>query len=199
MNNAKGSHKGYEGVAFVVGDDIDTDRILPGRYLTLTDTRKLGECVFSNNPEIAIRIKPGTILVAGKNFGCGSSREGAPVALKSAGMQVIIAESFARIFYRNAVNIGLIPIECLGITKHVSTPDTIKIYIKEGKIANISRRTEHAFPAIHPHILSIINAGGLVEYIRHEKKYENHKKHQYEANLKNNRGFIPDRKEDKNE
>lgn len=157
------------GKAWVLGDNIDTDQIYPGKYLPLTDPKEMarhaleGMDGFENFSE---RVRKGDFLVAGKNFGCGSSREHAAVSLKEAGVTLVVAESFARIYYRNSINIGYPVLECEGITKRVLQGDTLDIEPSSGTIKN--ERTGERIQATPLSGLEkeISDAGGLLEYIK---------------------------------
>ena len=149
------------------GDNIDTDVIIPGRYLTLTDLDELGKHAMEGiDPTFPEKAEKGVILVVGKNFGCGSSREQAPLALKCAGVKAIVAESFARIFYRNAINVGLPILECPGIASEVEEGHVLEIYVKQGLIVDKTTGRKFAAKPLPDFILSIIEAGGLIEYLR---------------------------------
>jgi 3-isopropylmalate/(R)-2-methylmalate dehydratase small subunit len=157
----------FDGAAHVVGDDIDTDVILPGRYLSLTDPTQLAQHVFEGvDPSFVSRVKPGDILIAGRNFGSGSSREHAPIGLKALGISCVIAASFARIFYRNAINLGLpilISPEAAGAAK---PGDQIRVDTDSGVI-EVAGRQFHAQP-FPPFVQELIAAGGLVPWVRDE-------------------------------
>jgi 3-isopropylmalate/(R)-2-methylmalate dehydratase small subunit len=159
-----------QGKVWKFGDDVDTDLILPAQYLNITDGAELAKLCFSDlRPEFALDVSPGDIVVAGKNFGCGSSREHAPLAIKMAGVKVIVAKSFARIFYRNAFNIGLTLIESEEAAEGLSDGDVAAIDITTGEIKNVNgSETFHAKP-IPEFMQEFINAGGLVGYIRKKK------------------------------
>jgi len=155
------------GKALKFGDNIDTDVILPGKYLVLIDPRELAkhamEGLDSAFPEKA---KNGVIIVGGKNFGCGSSREQAPLALKYAGVKCVLAESFARIFFRNAINIGLPAIEQKGISASAENCDMITIDLKAGTMQNLSNGKSYQVDKLPPFILGILSDGGLIENLR---------------------------------
>jgi 3-isopropylmalate/(R)-2-methylmalate dehydratase small subunit len=157
----------FEGAAHVVGDDIDTDVILPGRYLSLTDPAQLAQHVFEGvDPGFVSRVKPGDILIAGRNFGSGSSREHAPIGLKALGISCVIAASFARIFYRNAINLGL-PILIAPEAALAAKPgDQIRIDTDSGTI-EVAGRPFHAQP-FPPFVQELIATGGLVPWVRAE-------------------------------
>ena len=156
-----------KGNAIKFGNNIDTDVILPGAYMTLVDPNELAkhalEGLDTTFPEKA---KVGVILVGGKNFGCGSSREQAPLALKYAGVKCVVAESFARIFFRNAINIGLPVIECKGISAEVKTGDELAVDFEAGKIENVTRGKSFQVNKLPPFILEILLDGGLIENLR---------------------------------
>ena len=156
-----------KGPAIKFGNNIDTDVILPGKYLILVDPYELAKhALESLDPEFPEKAKKGVIVVGGKNFGCGSSREQAPLALKYAGVKCVVAESFARIFFRNAINIGLPVIECKGISNEVETGDEIAVDIEAGKIENISKGKKFQVDKLPPFILETLADGGLIENLR---------------------------------
>ena len=130
--------KKIKGRVWKFGDDIDTDIIIPGRYLVLTDEKELAEHVMEGlGSDFSRNVQKGDIILAGKNFGCGSSREHAPIAIKGAGISAVVAESFARIFYRNAINVGLTLLESRNISKKVSQGDEIEINIERGVLTDL--------------------------------------------------------------
>jgi 3-isopropylmalate/(R)-2-methylmalate dehydratase small subunit len=150
----------FTGSAYLFGNDVNTDDIIPARYLNTTDPEVLAaHCMEDARPGFASRIEKGSIIVAGTNFGCGSSREHAPIALRAAGISCVIAESFARIFYRNAINIGLPIVECDGIARHVEEGDRITLDLKNGSILLSSGR-ELSITPFPPFMEKIIQAGG---------------------------------------
>jgi 3-isopropylmalate/(R)-2-methylmalate dehydratase small subunit len=154
----------FQGAAHVVGDDIDTDAILPGRYLTLTDPAQLAQHVFEGiDPDFVSRVQPGDILIAGSNFGSGSSREHAPLGLKALGLSCVIAESFARIFYRNAVNLGLPILICPDAARAANPGDQVRVDTDTGtvEVAGQIFRVQ-PFP---PFVQALIAAGGLVPWV----------------------------------
>jgi 3-isopropylmalate/(R)-2-methylmalate dehydratase small subunit len=156
-----------KGLAIKFGNNVDTDVILPGKYLILIDPYELAKhALESLDPTFPEKAKKGVILVGGKNFGCGSSREQAPLALKFAGVKCVLAESFARIFFRNAINIGLPVIECKGISNAVETGDELAIDFEAGKIENVSRGKKFQVEKLPPFILEILVEGGLIENLR---------------------------------
>ncbi|MCG6909626.1 MAG: 3-isopropylmalate dehydratase small subunit [Deltaproteobacteria bacterium] len=153
------------GCAHVYGDHINTDVIIPGKYTKTLDLQILGEHVLEDlDPDFRERMTPGDILVAGENFGCGSSREQAPLALKSAGVAAVAARSFARIFFRNAVNVGLpvIEVDWSGI----ETGDLLHIDPAAGKMENLTKAVSHQIIPLPPGMIAILTAGGLANYLR---------------------------------
>ncbi|MBI5679287.1 MAG: 3-isopropylmalate dehydratase small subunit [Methanobacterium sp.] len=156
-----------KGKTWKFGNDIDTDLILPGRYLVLRDPKDLAEHLMEGaDPEFPKKVKNGDLIVGGTNFGCGSSREHAPIAIKGAGVSAVIAESFARIFYRNAVNIGLPLIEIKNISKHVSEGDEIEIDMEKGILMNLNTGEEFEIKGLPDFMLEILNEGGLIPYLK---------------------------------
>ena len=154
------------GKVWVLGDDIDTDFIIPTEYLALKTIDDMKQYGFSPlRPELAAQIKPGDIIVAGINFGCGSSREHAPIAIKAAGVSCVIAETFARIFYRNAINIGLPIIECPEASKGIEAGDEVEIDFDSGMIYNRTKGTSFQGQAFPEFMQKLIQAGGLINYI----------------------------------
>ncbi|WP_409200138.1 3-isopropylmalate dehydratase small subunit [Methanobrevibacter sp. DSM 116169] len=158
-----------KGKVWKFGNDIDTDIIIPGRYLIYTDEEKLAEhCMEGLDPDFNEKTNQGDFIVGGKNFGCGSSREHAPIALKAAGISAVIAESFARIFYRNATNLGLPLLEAPGISKEINEGEEIEIDLEKGVIISASGK-EYEFKKLPPFMLEILENGGLIEYIKNKK------------------------------
>jgi 3-isopropylmalate/(R)-2-methylmalate dehydratase small subunit len=159
-----------KGRVFKFGDDINTDEIIPARYLNTSDPKELAKhCMEDADPEFPKKVKEGDIIVAGKNFGCGSSREHAPIAIKAAGVSAVIAKSFARIFYRNAINIGL-PIFELPNTEEIDEGDILEIYPETGTIKDLTKGKEFKANPIPADIGKIIEAGGLMEYAKNRIK-----------------------------
>lgn len=157
--------------AVVFGNNIDTDVILPGKYLILVDPNELGKhALESLDTDFVSKAKKGIILVGGKNFGCGSSREQAPLALKYSGVKCVVAESFARIFFRNAINIGLPVIECKGISEAVKTGNELEVDYEAGKIENLSNGKKFQIEKLPPFIMEILADGGLIENLRKKMK-----------------------------
>lgn len=156
-----------QGKAIKYGDNVDTDVIIPARYLNTSEPQELAaHCMEDLDKTFVDRVEAGDIIVAGRNFGCGSSREHAPIAIKASGISCVIAETFARIFYRNSINIGLPIIECPEAAKDIDEADQVRIDVKTGRIENITKgRTYQAepFPAF---MQEIIKADGLIKYVR---------------------------------
>jgi len=149
------------------GDNIDTDVIIPGKYLGITDYGELGRHALEGiDPEFPNKIKQTGILVVGENFGCGSSREEALVALKYAGVKCIIAKSFARIFYRNAINVGLPIVVCPEASEKLNNGDMVTVNLAEGTIINVSKNEVYRTKALPEFILEILRDGGLVAHLR---------------------------------
>ncbi len=156
-----------EGKIWKFGDNIDTDAILPARYLVYTTEEELAKFVMTGtDPEFPEKVQPGDIIVGGKNFGSGSSREHAPIGLKGAGISLVIAESYARIFYRNSINIGLPLLECKDITKHVNEGDILSIDLDKGIIVNKTTGKELEGQKLPEFMMDILNAGGLMPYLK---------------------------------
>lgn len=154
----------FTGRAWVFGHNVDTDQIVPAKYLVTMNNMELAKHAFeSARPEFAERVKRGDILVAGRNFGCGSSREHAPRALMGAGISCVIAESFARIFFRNAINIGLPVIEG---RIHASDGDTITVDLTKGNLVDITTGASTQFAKYPPFVRMLIEKGGLVPYTK---------------------------------
>ena len=155
------------GNAIKFGDNIDTDVILPGKYLVLIDPKDLAKHAMEGlDPAFPEKAKKGVIVVGGKNFGCGSSREQAPLALKYAGVQCVVAESFARIFFRNAINIGLPVVECKGVSAVVENGDKLVVDFEAGEIQNLSKGQSLRVNKLPSFILEILSDGGLIENLR---------------------------------
>ena len=155
-----------QGHVFKYGDNVDTDVIIPARYLNATEGAELAKhCMEAIDKDFVKNVKPGDIIVANKNFGCGSSREHAPLAIKCAGVSCVIAETFARIFYRNAINIGMPIIECPEAAKAIEAGDEVEIDFDSGVITNKTKNQTYQGQAFPPFMQKIIAAGGLVNYI----------------------------------
>jgi len=158
------------------GNDMDTDVIIPARYLNTSDPGELARHVMEGvDKDFVKKVKTGDIIVAGKNFGCGSSREHAPIAIKAAGIQAVVAKSFARIFYRNAFNIGLPIFESSEASDRIKEADEIEIDADSGIIRNITRHEEYKASPIPLFMLELIAAGGLLEWTKRKLKVESSK------------------------
>ena len=159
-----------KGRVYKYGDNVDTDVIIPARYLNITDGMELAKhCMEDIDKEFIKTVQKGDIMVAQKNFGCGSSREHAPLVIKCAGVSCVIAETFARIFYRNAINIGLPIIECAEAANAIQAGDEVEIDFDSGMIHNITKNEDYKGQAFPPFMQKITSAGGLVNYINAEK------------------------------
>jgi 3-isopropylmalate/(R)-2-methylmalate dehydratase small subunit len=155
------------GSVWKYGDNVDTDVIIPARYLNVSAPEELARhCMKGISPEFSSRVQLGDVIVAGENFGCGSSREHAPLAIKACGVPCVIASSFARIFYRNAINTGLAIVECPEVVEETQQGDRLRVDLEAGAITNL--RTGQTYPTapFPPFIMSIIKAGGLVPYTK---------------------------------
>ncbi len=158
--------KGLE-MNWIFGDDVDTDVIIPARYLNTNDPKELAtHCMEDIEKEFASSVKKDDFIIAGYNFGCGSSREHAPLAIKSCGIRAVIAKTFARIFYRNSINIGLVIIENDKIQDEVNKDDVLELSLDQGKIINKTQNKEYYFSPYPEEIQNMINVGGLVEYTK---------------------------------
>ena len=147
-------------------DNIDTDVIIAARYLNTSDEKFLASHVMEDiDPNFVKKISIGDVIVAGENFGCGSSREHAPIAIKSAGICAVIAKSFARIFYRNSFNMGLLILEC-NETDEINEGDELKIDVNQGTISNLTQNKTYKFQPIPPFMQELIKSGGLIEYAK---------------------------------
>ena len=155
-----------EGKIWKFGDNIDTDLIIPARYLNVSSGPELAKsCFIDHRPEFAIDVAAGDVIVAGRNFGCGSSREHAPLAIKSAGIKIVIAKSFARIFYRNAFNIGLPLLECDEAYDGLTDGDKARIDPVTGEVNDLKGRSFYAKP-IPEFMRKLVDAGSLVNYVK---------------------------------
>ena len=155
------------GTVFKYGDNVDTDVIIPARYLNSSDPKELAaHCMEDIDKEFVNKVSPGDLIVADKNFGCGSSREHAPIAIKAAGVSCVIAETFARIFYRNAINIGLPIIECPEAAKGIESGDEVEVDFDSGLITNKTKGTTFQGQAFPEFMQKIIKAEGLINYIK---------------------------------
>jgi 3-isopropylmalate/(R)-2-methylmalate dehydratase small subunit len=159
------------GKAHVFGDDVNTDEIIPARYLNSIDPAFLAmRCMEGADAEFVKNVRPGDFIVAGENFGCGSSREHAPIAIKAAGVACVVAESFARIFFRNSINIGLPIIACPDAVDDVSPGDDIEIDLAAGRLKNLATGGAFSFPPFTKEIQAIITAGGLMPFVKSQVK-----------------------------
>lgn len=155
-----------EGRVFKFGANVDTDVIIPARYLNVPDPSELAKhCMEDIDKEFVNKVSEGDIIVADKNFGCGSSREHAPIAIKAAGVSCVIAETFARIFYRNAINIGLPIIECPEAARNIDAGDVVEVNFDTGVITDVTKSTSYQGQAFPEFMQRIIAAEGLVNYI----------------------------------
>lgn len=156
-----------KGKVIKYGNNVDTDVIIPARYLNTTDPKELAaHCMEDLDPEFKNKVQPGDIIVAGTNFGCGSSREHAPIAIKASGISCIIAETFARIFYRNAINIGLPIMECPEAARDIKDGDQVAVDLTTGEITNLTTGRTYKAAPFPQFMQEIIKAGGLVEYVK---------------------------------
>lgn len=161
-----------EGDAIVLGNNIDTDQIYPGRYLELVDEKEIGSHCFEGvEPELTEGFRPGGIVVAGTNFGCGSSREHAPIALINIGVSAVLADSFARIFFRNSINLGLPLLICKGIGKKVKKGQALKLDIREGTVRIEETGEVLVCEKIGDHAIEILEAGGIKPLFRKRLKH----------------------------
>ena len=159
--------------ALKLGDNVDTDVILPGKYLALTDPTELGEHAMEGiSPGFASKFADGVVIVAGENFGQGSSREHAAIALKAAAVKCVVAESFARIFYRNAINIGLPAVECREILTQVVDGDQLSVDLEQGQISNLTTGTMASAEPIPLHLLQVLNDGGIIEHLKKRRAHQ---------------------------
>lgn len=157
----------FKGKAWKFGADIDTDRIIPARYLNTSDPAELAKhCMEDADPEFASKVKKGDIIVADKNFGCGSSREHAPIAIKAAGVSCVIAPSFARIFYRNSFNMGLPILESDEVVVSTDPGDILEVDMDTGEIYNATKKLRFKARAVPPFMQELIKAGGLLASIK---------------------------------
>jgi len=157
-----------QGKVWKFGDNIDTDLIIAARYLNTSEPSELAKYVMEDaDPEFVSKMKAGDIIVAGENFGCGSSREHAPIALKAAGVSAIIAPTFARIFYRNAFNMGL-PIFELEEAAEINEGDTVRVDMDAGEVINVSQAKTYKFAPIPEFMQELVDAGGLIEFAKKE-------------------------------
>lgn len=157
----------FTGKVHKYGNNVDTDVIIPARYLNTTDPAELAtHCMEDIDAEFAGRVKPGDIIVAEDNFGCGSSREHAPIAIKASGISCVIANTFARIFYRNSINTGLPILECPEAVEGISNGDEVSIDLHSGLIKNLTTGKDYHAKAFPPFMQGLIDAGGLINYAK---------------------------------
>jgi 3-isopropylmalate/(R)-2-methylmalate dehydratase small subunit len=161
------------GRAWKFGDNIDTDVIIPFKYKARTiDPQELAQHVMEGiDPDFPKKVRPGDVIVAGRNFGCGSSREQAPLAIKAAGIAAVVAESFARIFFRNAINIGLPVLEVKGISGKTDSGDVLEIDLQQGLVRNLSKGSSFKAVPMPDMLVEILKEGGLVDYIKKRRAY----------------------------
>lgn len=160
----------YKGKAHKFGNDVNTDEIIPARYLYTIDPKELAEhCMEDADKSFVKKVKSNDIIVAGDNFGCGSSREHAPISIKASGISCVIAASFARIFYRNAINIGLPIVESKEAAKDIKAGDSVEIDTAKGRIRNLKKKKEYSIEAYPPFIHTIIKADGLMNSLKRKK------------------------------
>ena len=160
-----------KGRVFKYGDNVDTDGIIPARYLNTSDAKELAaHCMEDVDTAFAGQVRPGDILVAGRNFGCGSSREHAPLAILTSGVGCVIAASFARIFYRNALNIALPILECPEAAESIADGDEVSVDFETGKITDHTTGRTFTAEAFPPFMRELIRAGGLAAYVRNKKR-----------------------------
>lgn len=159
------------GRAWKYGDNVDTDVIIPARYLNTSDPKELAKyCMEDIDKTFAKEVKQGDVIIAGENFGCGSSREHAPIAIKESGVSAVIAKSFARIFFRNAINIGLVILKNTELPDEVTKGDEIEVDAQSGKIKNLTTNKEYSTTAYTGSIKELIDVGGLVNYTKAKLK-----------------------------
>jgi 3-isopropylmalate dehydratase small subunit len=163
----------FRGKVWKFGDNVDTDAIIPARYLNTSDPQELAaHCMEDADPKFIVNVSAGDFIVAGNNFGCGSSREHAPISIKHAQIAAVIAGSFARIFYRNAFNMGLAILECPKAVAEIETGDELEVDLVKGTILNRSKKQSYQAEPIPDFMQSLIKLGGLIPYVRHRIKQE---------------------------
>jgi 3-isopropylmalate/(R)-2-methylmalate dehydratase small subunit len=159
------------GKAWRFGDDVDTDAIIPAIYLNTTDPKEMAaHCMEVIDPDFPEKVSPGDIIVADKNFGCGSSREHAPIAIKAAGISCVIAKSYARIFYRNSINIGLPILECAEAASKVEEGNEIEVDLESGVVTNLTKNETYRAQPFPEFMQQIIAAGGLMNYVMSKRQ-----------------------------
>jgi len=155
------------GKAWKFGDDVNTDEIIPARYLNMIGPDELAaHCMEDADPEFANKVRPGDVIVGGANFGCGSSREHAPIAIKAAGVSCVIARTFARIFFRNCINIGLPILACPEAADEIRAGDQVEIDLAAGRITNLTEARDYATEPFPKELRDIIAAGGLMNFVK---------------------------------
>ncbi|OON96142.1 MAG: 3-isopropylmalate dehydratase small subunit [Candidatus Epulonipiscium fishelsonii] len=160
-----------KGKVFKYGDNVDTDVIIPARYLNTSEADELAKfCMIDIDNSFVNRVQKGDIIVAGKNFGCGSSREHAPVAIKASGISCVIAPTFARIFYRNAINIGLPILECEEASKAIEDGQSVEVDFDTGIIYNLTKNEQYQAQPFPEFMQKIMSANGLIEYIKNSEE-----------------------------
>ncbi|MDD3224359.1 MAG: 3-isopropylmalate dehydratase small subunit [Clostridium sp.] len=158
-----------EGKVIKYEDNVDTDVIIPARYLNTSDPKELAvHCMEDLDSKFSEKVKEKSIIVAGKNFGCGSSREHAPIAIKASGIQCVIAENFARIFFRNSINIGLPIMECSEAAKDIENNDKVSVDVAAGVIKNLTKGTSYKAEPFPKFMQKIIDSDGLINYVKRE-------------------------------
>lgn len=156
-----------KGTAYKFGDNVDTDQIISAKYLVTTDAKELAKhCMEVADPDFATKAKPGDIMIAGRNFGCGSSREHAPISIKGMDLGIVIAESFARIFFRNCINIGMPILECPEAAKDAKAGDQMEVDLDKGQIKNVTQNKTYTAAPFPEFMQQIIKAGGLMPYVK---------------------------------
>jgi 3-isopropylmalate/(R)-2-methylmalate dehydratase small subunit len=156
-----------KGTAYKFGHNVDTDQIIPAKYLITTDPKELAKhCMEIADADFPTKAKPGDIMVAGRNFGCGSSREHAPLSIKGMDLGLVIAESFARIFFRNCINIGMPILECPAAAQEINPGDQLEVDLDTGTIKNVTQNKSYTAQAFPDFMQNIINAGGLMPYVK---------------------------------
>ncbi len=159
------------GRAWKFGDNIDTDVVIPGRYLTLRDPDEMASHAMEVvRPDFARMVKAGDLVVAGRNFGCGSSREEAAFVLKRLGVSAVVAESFARIFFRNAINLGLPVVECKGVSEAVNDGDEVEVDLEGGVVRNVTKGVELKCTVLPDFLMDFVRSGGAIEALKRKLK-----------------------------
>ena len=156
-----------KGTVYKFGDNVDTDQIISAKYLVTTDAKELAKhCMETVDPDFPNKVKAGDVMVAGRNFGCGSSREHAPISIKGLGIAIIVAESFARIFFRNCINIGMPILECPEAAREAKAGDQLEIDLDKGKISNLTQKKTYQAQPFPEFMQQIIRAGGLMPFVK---------------------------------